>query len=216
MIGRIFRVVRTPVTLLILLACSATPRGGATPTSSRPCRRRRRRRASQQSLAKGQLSPARSTSSVFNGGDSRGLAGDVGRALRARASRSRHDEHHREDRARRSSSARARSDPEVLLVKSFFKDAEVRADGRADHSVDVLVGNKYGGFNKKAKTTYRGEASDALCLPPQETTSPSADRPPDRARSGRRPAVAPAAPAGRPAAEGAQPVLGHLPRAASA
>ena len=33
-------------------------------------------------------------------------------------------------------------DPEVLLVKSFFKDATVRADKRADHSVDVLVGNK--------------------------------------------------------------------------
>ena len=46
--------------------------------------------------------------------------------------------------------------PEVLLVKGFFKDATVRADKRTDGSVDVLVGDQYGGFNKKAKTAYRG------------------------------------------------------------
>ena len=37
----------------------------------------------------------------------------------------------------------------------------VRADKRADHSVDVLVGNKYGGFNKNAKATLRGKATHA-------------------------------------------------------
>ena len=50
----------------------------------------------------------------------------------------------------------------MLLVKAFFKDADVRADKRVDHSVDVLVGNNYGGFNKKAKTTYAVKSRDGL------------------------------------------------------
>jgi hypothetical protein len=37
--------------------------------------------------------------------------------------------------------------------------------------VDVLVGNKYGGFNKKAKATYQVH-TDTVCLPSQ-TPSPT-------------------------------------------
>jgi hypothetical protein len=37
--------------------------------------------------------------------------------------------------------------------------------------VDVLVGNRYGGFNKSAKATYRVK-SDTVCLPSQ-TPSPT-------------------------------------------
>ena len=63
--------------------------------------------------------------------------------------------------------------PEVLFVKSFFKDAVVRAEpARKDGTVDVLVGNKYGGFNRNAKTTYAVKAS-TVCLASQ-TPTPSA------------------------------------------
>ena len=58
------------------------------------------------------------------------------------------------------------NNPEVLFVKSFFKDAVVRSDQRVDSTVDVLVGNKYGGFNKDAKTTYQVKTT-TLCLPSQ-------------------------------------------------
>ena len=50
-------------------------------------------------------------------------------------------------------------------MKSFFKDAVVRADKRNDGSVDVLVGNKYGGFNKNAKATYPIKADRLSRLP---------------------------------------------------
>ena len=63
------------------------------------------------------------------------------------------------------------NNPEVLFVKTFFKESIVRSDKRADRSVDVLVGNKYGGFNKSAKPTYRVEAT-TVCLPSQ-TPSPT-------------------------------------------
>ena len=52
--------------------------------------------------------------------------------------------------------------PEVVLVKAFFKDSTVRADKRTDGTVDVLVGDKYGGFNKKAQDRHRGEGRDRL------------------------------------------------------
>ena len=71
------------------------------------------------------------------------------------------------------------NNPEVLFVKSFFKEADVRSDQRVDRTVDVLVGNKYRGFNKEAKTTYQVGAN-TVCLPSQ-TPSPTpplaADRP---------------------------------------
>ena len=60
--------------------------------------------------------------------------------------------------------------PEVLLVKSFFKEALVKGDKRVDRTVDVLVGNKYGGFNKGANRTYTVNA-DTLCLPSQAKTT---------------------------------------------
>ncbi len=59
----------------------------------------------------------------------------------------------------------------MLFVKSFFKEADVRSDRRVDRTVDVLVGNKYRGFNKDAKTTYQVEAN-TVCLPSQ-TPSPT-------------------------------------------
>ena len=61
--------------------------------------------------------------------------------------------------------------PEVLFVKSFFKDAVVRVDKRTDGSVDVLVGNKYGGFNNNARDTYVVKTK-TVCLPSQ-TPSPT-------------------------------------------
>jgi hypothetical protein len=63
------------------------------------------------------------------------------------------------------------NNPEVVFVKSFFKEAIVRSDKRVDRTVDVLVGNKYGGFKKEAKTTYQVDTT-TLCLPSQ-STSPS-------------------------------------------
>jgi hypothetical protein len=58
-------------------------------------------------------------------------------------------------------------------VKTFFKGATARGDKRADHSVDILVGSKYGGFNPKAKTSFAVKAT-TVCLPEQPTASPSA------------------------------------------
>ena len=84
MIGRVFRVVRTPITLIVLLAALVyaaywgytnviAPVPAPPPT---PC--------VQQSLPKGQLSTAQVYIKVFNGGNSRGLAANVSRSLRSK------------------------------------------------------------------------------------------------------------------------------------
>jgi hypothetical protein len=171
-IGRIFRIVRTPITLLILLGvlCYGAWWGYTNilrpvpPLPPTPC--------VDQTVAKGQLASSQVVVAVYNGGDRKGLAGDVGRALRERGFRVTRTVNTAEKVAKTVIVGADPKDPEVMLVKGFFKDAVVRADKRADHTVDVLVGNKYGGFNKNAKRTL-AVSSSTVCLPPQ-SKSPSA------------------------------------------
>ncbi|SEP68278.1 LytR C-terminal domain-containing protein [Microlunatus flavus] len=172
MIGRIFRVIRTPVTLIILLAALVyAAYWGYTnviapvpPPPPTPC--------VEQSLPKRQLSTKQVYVKVFNGGDSRGLAANVSRSLRSKGFKVTGTSNTIEKIDQTVIVGSGEGDPEVQLAKRFFKGATVRADGRADHSVDVLVGNRYGGFNKSAKTTITVDA-DTLCLPAPESASAS-------------------------------------------
>jgi LytR cell envelope-related transcriptional attenuator len=169
-IGRIFRIVRTPITLLVLLGvlCYAAWWGYTNvlrpipPAPAQPC--------VDQSLSKGQLKSSQVTVKVYNGGNKRGLAGDVGRALRDRGFNVIRTTNTAEKISRTVIVGVNPKSPEVLLVKGFFKDALVKGDKRVDHTVDVLVGNKYAGFNKGAKRTYTVNA-DTLCLPSQASTT---------------------------------------------
>ena len=171
MIGRIFRVVRTPVTLLILFGMLLY---GAwwgynniikpiPPLPPEPC--------VDQVVEKGQLKSAQVVVRVYNGGDRKGLAADVGRSLRGKGFRVVLTTNTVEKIQKTVIVGADGNNPEVLFVKSFFKEAIVRSDKRVDNTVDVLVGNKYGGFNKGARTTYQVDAR-TLCLPSQ-SPSPS-------------------------------------------
>lgn len=170
MIGRIFRIVRTPITLLLLLGvlCYAAWWGYTNvlqpipPAPAQPC--------VDQSLTKGQLKSSQVTVKVYNGGNKRGLAGDVGRALRDRGFNVIRTTNTAEKISKTVIVGADAKNPEVLLVKRFFKDALVKGDKRVDRTVDVLVGSKYGGFNKGAKRTYTVNA-DTLCLPSQTKTA---------------------------------------------
>ena len=166
MIGRVFRIVRTPITLLLLLGvlCYAAWWGYTNvlrpipPAPPSPC--------VDQSVTKGSLESSQVTVRVFNGGNKRGLAGDVGRALRDRGFNVTRTANTGEKIQKTVIVGAELTDPEVMLVKAFFKDVIVKADHRVDHTVDVLVGNKYGGFNKNAKTRL-AVTSPTVCLPSQ-------------------------------------------------
>lgn len=172
MLGPILRAVRTPLTLLVLLGvlCYGAWWGWtnvirevpAAPPP--PC--------VDTKVPKGQLKSSQVLVSVYNGGDRRGLAGDVGRALRERGFKIQRTTNTSENIQRTTIVGAGAKNPEVLLVKRFFKDAEVRADRRVDGSVDVLVGNRYGGFNRKAKNVYTVKTS-TVCLPAQPSPSPT-------------------------------------------
>ena len=112
------------------------------------------------------------TVNVYNGGDRRGLAGDVGRALRDKGFRVQRTSNTGENIKQTVIVGANAKNPEVVLVKAFFKDSTVRADKRTDGTVDVLVGDKYGGFNKKAPTAIVVKSATA-CLPSTQTASPA-------------------------------------------
>lgn len=170
MIGRIFRVVRTPVTLLILFGVLLY---GAwwgynniinpiPPLPPEPC--------VDQTVPKGQLKASQVVVKVYNGGDRKGLAADVGRSLRTKGFRVILTTNTVEKIQKTVIVGADVNNPEVLFVRSFFKEATVRSDRRVDRTVDVLVGNKYGGFNKNAEDTYRVETT-TVCLPSQTPTA---------------------------------------------
>lgn len=172
MIGRVFRIVRTPLTLLILLGvlCYGAWWGWTNviaqvpPLPPEPC--------VEQSLPNAQLQSTRVTVNVYNGGDRRGLAGDVGRSLREKGFRVQKTANTGENIAQTVIVGSGAKNPEVLLVKGFFKKSVVRVDKRTDGTVDVLVGDKYGGFNKKAPTAIKVETATA-CLPSTQTATPA-------------------------------------------
>jgi hypothetical protein len=169
---RIFRAVRTPFTLLLLLGvlCYGAWWGWTNvirevpPAPPAPC--------VDQKVPKGQLKSSQVLVSIYNGGEKRGLAGDVGRAMRERGFKIQHTGNTGQKVQRTTIVGASAKNPEVLLVKGFFKNAEVRADKRVDGSVDVLVGNRYGGFNRNAKTAYTVKTA-TVCLPAQPSPSPT-------------------------------------------
>jgi hypothetical protein len=124
-----------------------------------------------QSVSKGQLKSSQVVVRVYNGGDRKGLAADVGRSLRGKGFRVTLTTNTVEKIQKTVIVGADANNPEVKFVKTFFKEAIVRRDKRAHRSVDVLVGNRYGGFNRDAKATYQVDTS-TICLPSQ-TPSPT-------------------------------------------
>jgi hypothetical protein len=171
LIGRIFRVVRTPVTLLILFGILLYGAYWGYNNIIKPVPALPPEPCVVQNVPNGQLKSSQVVIRVYNGGDRKGLAADVARSLRGKGFRVTLTTNTVEKIQKTVIVGADMNNPEVKFVKTFFKESVVRSDQRADRTVDVLVGNKYGGFNKKAKTTYQVE-TDTVCLPSQ-TPSPT-------------------------------------------
>jgi LytR cell envelope-related transcriptional attenuator len=170
LIGRVFRVVRTPITLLILFGMLLYGAWWGYNNIIMPIPAMPPEPCVDQSVPKGQLQASQVVVRVYNGGDRKGLAADVGRSLRGKGFRVVLTTNTVEKIQKTVIVGAEQNNPEVLFVKSFFKEAVVRSDKRVDRTVDVLVGNKYGGFKKDAKTTYQVETT-TLCLPSQATSA---------------------------------------------
>lgn len=170
MVGRVFRIIRTPLTLLILLGIlcygawwgwknivappEKTPPPPCVPT-----------KVTHKALKSSQV-----TVRVYNGGDKKGLAADISRSLRAKGFNVLDPTNTSTKISVPVIVGNAVKNPEVQLVKRFFPGAKVKADGRSDHTVDVLVGNKPVHFNSKAKKSYPVKTS-TVCLPKDSASS---------------------------------------------
>lgn len=171
MIGRVFRIVRVPLTLLVLLGVLAYGAWWGYSNVIRPLPAPAPNPCVETSVAKGQLTTSQVTVSVYNGGNRRGLAGDVGRALRERGFRLQRTTNTEERVGVTVIIGAGAKNPEVLLVSGFFRGATIKADKRKDRTVDVLVGDRYGGFNKDAKKAISVK-TPTVCLPSVRAPSP--------------------------------------------
>lgn len=172
MIGRVWRIVRTPLTLLILLGilCYGAWWGYTNvlkpvpPLPPTPC--------VTQPVKDGKLNSNQVSVAIYNGGTKRGLARDIGIRLRDRGFQVQ-GEFNLEDKIDTTVIVgQGEKNPEVLLIQQFFPESTIRVEpDRVDHSVEVLVGNAWNWdkhFNEKAKTTLDVKAK-TVCLPSVQT-----------------------------------------------
>lgn len=171
------RVIKTPVTLILLaLLVGFSAKWGlenaTAPISVRP---------TEPCVATdvgSKLTPDRVTVRILNGGTKGGLAKRTSTYLRAygfRVVRVNNTERRIQETV---IVGNAVDDPEVKLVLGFFSGAKAEGDGRIDHVVDVLVGDKFAIPNKPV-TSVRVDG--LVCLPPiTASASPSATASPTK------------------------------------
>ena len=139
----VWRWIRTPLTLLVLLGVlgygawwgyrtvltAGNPKGPVT------C-------VTQSAKV---VVPSQVTVRVLNGGTVRGFAGDVAKTLRERGYKVSVVGNTDEQVGNVVVVGADLTSPEVVLVASNFAGVTLRADARADHTVDVLLGAKVDG-----------------------------------------------------------------------
>ena len=121
-----------------------------------------------------ELKPSNVTLQVLNGGTVSGLARQTSTYLRAYGFHVKGYGNTDEYVSQTTIIGNSEDSPEVLLVMGFFPKAVARADGRADHSVDVVIGPRY---SQLAKPTTAVPVNGPVCLPAPATT-PSASATP--------------------------------------
>jgi hypothetical protein len=172
-VRKVLRAISTPLTLLILLGILGygawwgykTVTAEVPPPPATPC----------VTMGIEDLTPASVTVNVYNGGDLRGLASSIGKALREGGFIV-GTVGNTDTRVRATVIVGAsRYSPEVTLVASWFVDPEIMEDGRIDHTVDVLVGNEYdqGSGMVENPPTSVPVTSGNVCLPETPTPTPT-------------------------------------------
>jgi len=180
---RVLRSLRTPIVLAVLLILLAGGAWwgyqlvvtGARPVPPTPC----------VTVSLTELQPKDVVVRVYNGGTERGLAGATAKTLKAAgfvvASTGNTDEPIHDTVI----VGVAQDSPEVQFVAAWFEKATVRADGRPDHTVDILVGDA-GGKTVAEPPQSLPIPSGTVCVPtnvvptataepsPPETTEPPA------------------------------------------
>lgn len=178
-VGKVLKALRTPVTLLVLLAALGYAAWWGYTNVTAPIPPAPREPCVPQSVEDGKMTAEQVTLRVLNGGSQRGLAGEVADDLRENGFRvSRVDNLDRADDEPETEGTiivvQDKDNPEAKLVAAFFTDATFKEEPeRIDHSVDVIVGNDFGGFDDEAAASIKVKAS-TVCLPALPTPTAGA------------------------------------------
>ncbi len=137
---QVIRVIKTPVTLIILLAMLGYGAVWGYQHVTMPDNRKVET-CVMTDVGK-QLTPKSVTVRVLNGGETGGMARSMALFLRGHAFRVIYYNNSDERVPNTVVVGNSVDDPEVKLMLGFFTGSTARGDGRADHVVDVILGDK--------------------------------------------------------------------------
>ena len=157
------RVLKTPVTLLILLGFLGYGAAWGFEHAKAPIPARPPVPCTPMDVGP-TLTPAMVQVRVFNGGTQGGMAKTAANMLRAYDFKVPKYGNTDERLENTVIIGRSADDPQVQLLTLFFKDAETRGDGRVEGVVDVLLGNNSVRVDNPTVTTI--EVDGPVCLPP--------------------------------------------------
>lgn len=171
---KVIRALSTPVTLIVLLAIMAT---GVVWGYKAITARVVITRPACSTMTMTELTTSSVTVNVFNAGSLSGLAGQIAASLSKGGFVIGTVDNTTEKVETTLIVGTSADDPEVQLVAAWFTDPLIRADGRTDHSVDVMVGNSYNektGMAAKPPTSLEIPGG-VICLPtlPPPTPTPT-------------------------------------------
>jgi len=167
------RMLSTPITLVILLAVLAV--GAVWGYKAMTAKVAGPPPVACVTMPMTELATSSVTVNVLNGGDLRGLASRVADSLRQGGFIIGTVGNTTEKVLTVIIVGSSVDSPEVQLVSAWFAGAEVQADDRPDHSVDVLIGNSYDeatAITPDAPTTLE-ISTGQVCLPPTVTPTPT-------------------------------------------
>ncbi|HSK32997.1 MAG TPA: LytR C-terminal domain-containing protein [Propionicimonas sp.] len=166
---QVIRVMKTPVTLIILLAIlgygAMWGYQHATMPDPRP-----EATCVMTDVGK-QLTPDRVTVRVLNGGETGGLAKLTALYLRSHGFRVIYYNNAEERSPSTVVVGSSVDDPEVKLMLGFFTGSTAKGDGRGDHVVDVILGDKVTQVESPVASV---PVTGPVCLPPIAASSVSA------------------------------------------
>lgn len=171
---KIVRVLRTPVTLILLLCVLGYGAKWGYDKTTEKIPERAAEPCTPYKL-NGQLTPNLVRARVLNGGERGGLAKSSALILRAYGFNVIKINNTEEKVTNTVIVGNSADDPEVRLMQLFFKDATTRGDGRVDHVVDVLLGDDSQTIsNPKVKTV---DVNGEVCLAPGVEVPPATPSP---------------------------------------
>lgn len=155
---------KTPLTLLVLLGLLLFAYKWGSDKVTAPLGPKYVKPCVPTPITNGRLESHQITVRVLNGSRMRGKAADVAQQLRTAGFRVTKVGNAEQQSPRTQVVGFATENPEVQLVMKAFVNTTQTADHRADHSVDVIIGNEYFGMQRDIPTYLQvNEAS--LCLP---------------------------------------------------